>query len=103
MEQLSFFNVPSPCVGICQTDARGYCLGCFRSRDERFGWMNLTDGQKHNVIRLCKQRKRRRQYALMKHAKTLQQQEQAKLNQQLEFEEVDDEQDNLKLDGFELD
>ena len=34
-EQLEFFPVQSPCRGICQSDERGYCRGCMRSRDER--------------------------------------------------------------------
>ncbi|KLV08704.1 DUF1289 domain-containing protein [Photobacterium ganghwense] len=59
MEQLDFFTVPSPCVGVCQANNRGYCKGCFRSRDERFHWQNLTNEQKRNVIRLCRQRYQR--------------------------------------------
>ncbi|MGL4410104.1 MAG: DUF1289 domain-containing protein [Zoogloea sp.] len=27
----------SPCVGVCQMDESGYCLGCGRSADEIFG------------------------------------------------------------------
>lgn len=59
MEQLDFFTIPSPCVGVCQANNRGYCKGCFRSRDERFYWQQLTNEQKRNVIRLCKQRYQR--------------------------------------------
>lgn len=55
-EQLEFFPVPSPCRGLCQADKRGYCVGCLRSREERFGWMSCTDAQKRNIIRLCQQR-----------------------------------------------
>ncbi|MGF6474072.1 putative Fe-S protein YdhL (DUF1289 family) [Pantoea dispersa] len=55
-EQLEFFPVPSPCRGICQSDARGYCRGCLRSREERFNWMKFSDGQKREVLRLCRQR-----------------------------------------------
>jgi len=55
-EQLEFFPVPSPCCGICQTDARGYCRGCLRSREERFNWMRFSDAQKREVLRLCRQR-----------------------------------------------
>ncbi|QLE84419.1 MULTISPECIES: DUF1289 domain-containing protein [Shewanella] len=66
MEQLEFFDIPSPCIGICQTDAKGYCKGCLRNRDERFNWLHFSDAKKYDVIRLCKQRKRRRQLALMK-------------------------------------
>ena len=62
-EQLEFFPVPSPCRGLCQTDTRGYCVGCFRSREERFGWMTFTDTQKRNILRLCQQRRLRGQKA----------------------------------------
>ncbi|MCK8538363.1 DUF1289 domain-containing protein [Yersinia ruckeri] len=55
-QQLEFFDIPSPCRGICQADDRGFCRGCFRSREERFGWMQMTDRQKHDVLRLCRQR-----------------------------------------------
>ncbi|EHM46388.1 MAG: DUF1289 domain-containing protein [Yokenella regensburgei] len=55
-EQLEFFPVPSPCRGICQSDERGYCRGCMRSREERFQWQAMSDGQKQEVIRLCRQR-----------------------------------------------
>ncbi|ASV55221.1 hypothetical protein LJPFL01_1858 [Lelliottia jeotgali] len=27
-----------------------------RSRDERFNWQNMSDAQKQDVIRLCRQR-----------------------------------------------
>ncbi|WP_413724457.1 DUF1289 domain-containing protein [Sodalis sp. RH16] len=55
-EQLEFFTIPSPCRGICQSDARGYCIGCFRSRQERFDWMGMNDNQKKEVLRLCRLR-----------------------------------------------
>ncbi|PQZ04671.1 DUF1289 domain-containing protein [Cronobacter sakazakii] len=55
-EQLEFFPVPSPCRGICQSDERGYCRGCMRSRDERFNWQKMSDSQKQEVFRLCRQR-----------------------------------------------
>ncbi|MEM8220530.1 DUF1289 domain-containing protein, partial [Morganella morganii] len=51
-EQLHFFDIPSPCVGICQLNEKGYCRGCYRSRDERFQWLSLSNAQKENVIRL---------------------------------------------------
>ncbi|SKA33809.1 DUF1289 domain-containing protein [Photobacterium toruni] len=56
MEQLDFFDVPSPCVGCCQVNNRGYCKGCYRSREERFFWQNMTADQKIKVIKLCRQR-----------------------------------------------
>lgn len=56
VEQLEFFEIQSPCRGICQTNEQGYCRGCFRSRDERFQWLKFTDPQKRNILRLCRQR-----------------------------------------------
>ena len=59
-EQLEFFPIQSPCRGICQSDERGFCRGCMRSRDERFNWQNLSDVQKQDVLRLCHQRRLRK-------------------------------------------
>lgn len=56
MEQLEFFSVPSPCIGVCSLDNKGYCNGCMRKREERFTWMDMTIAQQKKVIRLCKQR-----------------------------------------------
>ena len=55
-EQLEFFPVQSPCRGICQSDERGFCRGCMRSREERFNWQTMSDAQKQDVLRLCRQR-----------------------------------------------
>lgn len=55
-EQLEFFEIPSPCRGICQTNEQGYCRGCFRTRDERFNWLKFSSTEKRNIIRLCRQR-----------------------------------------------
>jgi predicted Fe-S protein YdhL (DUF1289 family) len=62
-QQLEFFDIPSPCRGICQADTRGFCRGCLRSREERFGWMTMTDPEKRQVLRLCYQRLLRLQRA----------------------------------------
>tara|TARA_Y100001960_G_C14762797_1_gene875066 strand:- start:1273 stop:1521 length:249 start_codon:yes stop_codon:yes gene_type:complete len=56
MEQLEFFTVPSPCVGICTVDEKGYCRGCMRKREERFKWLEMTPAQQLHVIKLCRQR-----------------------------------------------
>lgn len=63
MEQLEFFNVPSPCVGVCTVDDKGYCKGCMRNRDERFNWLTFTSAQKLYIIRLCRQRYQRKRLA----------------------------------------
>ncbi|QUN06595.1 DUF1289 domain-containing protein [Shewanella yunxiaonensis] len=102
MEQLAFFDIPSPCVGICQSDERGYCKGCMRSRDERFGWLNLSNAQKADVIRLCNARKRRRQLAILKQRQLQQREEVAALNQQLHFEDAGRDSETLDFSDFKL-
>ncbi|KJY83256.1 Fe-S protein [Vibrio galatheae] len=56
MEQLEFFTVPSPCVGVCTVDEKGYCRGCMRKREERFNWLSMTPAEQLHVIKLCRQR-----------------------------------------------
>ena len=58
--QLEFFDVPSPCVGICQSDDKGHCLGCMRTRDERLNWSSFNNDDKQKVIKRCLQRKKRK-------------------------------------------
>lgn len=57
MEQLEFFEIPSPCRGICEVNSRGLCRGCLRNREERFQWQTFSDVRKREVLRLCHQRK----------------------------------------------
>jgi len=58
-DQLQLFNVENPCVNICEVNNRGYCIGCLRSREERFHWNELPDSTKSKVLKLCQQRRRR--------------------------------------------
>lgn len=60
MEQLDFFDIPSPCIGVCSLDERGYCKGCMRKREERFAWLTMSPDEKKHVIKLCRQRYRRK-------------------------------------------
>lgn len=59
MEQLEFFSIPSPCIGVCAANSKGYCKGCLRSREERLYWLQMTDSQKHQVIRLLGMRRQK--------------------------------------------
>ncbi|EHD21633.1 MULTISPECIES: DUF1289 domain-containing protein [Brenneria] len=59
-EQFELFAVPNPCRGVCLSDERGFCRGCFRSRNERFTWGQMSEVQKQDVLRLCRQRMKRR-------------------------------------------
>ncbi|GIU41606.1 hypothetical protein TUM4438_06230 [Shewanella sairae] len=62
-------------------------MGCLRNRNERFNWLEFSDAQKYDVIRLCKQRKRRRQLAFLKAKKAQLQDERSKINSNLDFGE----------------
>jgi predicted Fe-S protein YdhL (DUF1289 family) len=44
-------NIASPCVNICQLDARGEtCLGCGRTRAEIGGWLAMSAQQRAAVM-----------------------------------------------------
>ncbi len=64
--QLEFFDVPSPCIGLCQSNDKGQCIGCFRTRTERQTWINLNSDDKQKVIKRCQQRKKRKNNAVKK-------------------------------------
>lgn len=59
MEQLEFFDIPSPCIGVCQSGPGGFCLGCYRSRDERLHWIKVGPDVKRKIIKACQRRKKR--------------------------------------------
>ncbi|PSV43523.1 DUF1289 domain-containing protein [Photobacterium sp. GB-36] len=86
MEQKDFFDIPSPCKRICEVNNKGYCKGCFRSREERLYWLKMTDDEKHLVLDICR---RRKQQVLRRHR--------AKLQQELDknIEREDDPQQSL--------
>ncbi|MEW4515855.1 DUF1289 domain-containing protein [Proteus vulgaris] len=55
-DQLEFFDIPSPCIGRCEMNAQGYCIECYRNRQERFNWSTMGAQDKRNILRLCQQR-----------------------------------------------
>ena len=59
MEQTELFEAPSPCIGVCENSPKGYCKGCMRSRDERFGWHTMSTGEQLQVMKLCARRYQR--------------------------------------------
>lgn len=42
--------IESPCVGICQLDEAGYCVGCCRSRQEIAAWTLLSPQERRVVM-----------------------------------------------------
>ncbi|RKS87536.1 hypothetical protein DES39_0772 [Orbus hercynius] len=69
--QIEIFDIANPCRRVCETDKQGYCLACFRSREERFGWLTFSQEQKQDVLRLCRQRVLRKRYSLYQQQKAL--------------------------------
>jgi len=67
IDQGEFFEIPNPCKKICVANNKGYCKGCFRSREERQNWYNFSEFQRHLVVQACENRKRR--VLAAKHAK----------------------------------
>ncbi len=63
MDQLELFDLPNPCIGVCQSNNRGYCVGCLRSRDERFNWHQKPVAERARILKLLEQRRVRREQA----------------------------------------
>lgn len=56
--QLEFFALQSPCIGVCQSGPKGFCKGCFRSREERLYWLKVDDATRRVILEACQRRKR---------------------------------------------
>lgn len=51
----------TPCVGICELDAQGYCEGCHRTGAEIAAWRSLSDAQRrHLMFEVLPERERQR-------------------------------------------
>lgn len=78
IDQGELFHTPNPCRSICTVNNKGFCKGCFRSREERFHWNEFTEYQKHLVVQLCQVREKRveaaRRKKLLKEAQEREQQ-----------------------------
>lgn len=58
-QQFELFEIANPCIGLCQSNKKGYCFGCLRSRPERQRWHDMTTEQQRDVLRLIAGRKLR--------------------------------------------
>ncbi|MFT4811084.1 MAG: putative Fe-S protein YdhL (DUF1289 family) [Paraglaciecola sp.] len=63
MKQIEIFEIISPCIGLCQSGPKGFCVGCFRSREERVHWIKLEQDVQSKIIKACATRKKRAQSA----------------------------------------
>ena len=67
LQQIEFFDIPCPCVGVCTSGPSGHCVGCFRSREERQHWFEIDNHTKYLITQACQRRK----LALIKRKKAL--------------------------------
>lgn len=58
-QQFELFEIANPCIGVCQSNKKGYCFGCLRNRAERQLWHEMTTEQRREVLRLISGRKLR--------------------------------------------
>lgn len=42
--------VLSPCIGICQLDDNGFCVGCWRSGDEIARWLGMSTAEREHLM-----------------------------------------------------
>jgi uncharacterized protein len=43
----------TPCILICQIDMKtGFCFGCGRTRDEISGWVEFSDQERADLMRV---------------------------------------------------
>ncbi|MBO1531923.1 DUF1289 domain-containing protein [Psychrobacter sp. F1192] len=59
IQQFELFEIANPCIGVCQSNKKGYCFGCLRSRTERQLWHEMTTEQRREVLRLVNGRRQR--------------------------------------------
>jgi predicted Fe-S protein YdhL (DUF1289 family) len=53
------YDVPSPCVKVCQIDAAGgLCRGCLRTLDEIARWSSMTPADKLATLHAVGERRR---------------------------------------------
>jgi hypothetical protein len=41
----------TPCVGVCEMDSEGLCLGCKRTRDEIARWSQIDNTERARIMR----------------------------------------------------
>ncbi|MFT4776171.1 MAG: putative Fe-S protein YdhL (DUF1289 family) [Oleispira sp.] len=83
IDQGEFFHTPNPCRSICTVNNKGFCKGCFRSREERFHWNEFSEYQKHLVVQVCYGREKKVEAA---RRKKMLQEAQAKKQQKAQFD-----------------
>jgi uncharacterized protein len=49
---------PSPCINVCNLDARGYCSGCLRTGEEIGRWLAMSAQEQWQLLAELAERRR---------------------------------------------
>jgi uncharacterized protein len=49
---------PSPCINVCELDARGLCIGCLRSGEEIGRWMAMSAEEQWQLLEVLEERRK---------------------------------------------
>ena len=58
-QQFELFEIANPCIGVCQSNKKDYCIDCMSSRTEGQLWHEMTTEQRREVLRLIAGRRQR--------------------------------------------
>ena len=51
-------NLLSPCISVCKMDVTdGFCIGCYRTRDEIASWSNMDESDQINLLNNLSERR----------------------------------------------
>lgn len=90
MQQSEFFSIQSPCKRICTVNKQGFCIGCLRTRPERFGWKDFSEQEKWEILQKCSRRLQRYKAVAVRKAneKYLAELQAARANEETEQEDL---------------
>ncbi|CAM2922978.1 MULTISPECIES: DUF1289 domain-containing protein [Vibrio oreintalis group] len=40
----------NPCVGLCESNINGVCIGCGRTREERYLWYQMSEIEQREIL-----------------------------------------------------
>lgn len=49
-------KIENPCVKICKME-NGYCIGCFRTQDERMKWYQMSRAEQATTLKILEHRR----------------------------------------------
>lgn len=44
------YQLANPCIGLCEADSNGFCIGCGRTRQERYQWYRLSEAEQREIL-----------------------------------------------------